>query len=236
MQLHVRNLKECQELGAWISQWTALNPFSPFPCVIKQIQSEKHQCPQDTKCWDVQYANTSGTQTLRFQVQRIKEKAKKILTVLVCMWRAQQACTLWQQRNVSSCTSGWPMQKQPHVVRSVLLAYTYGGRGALHMAATVGHGIWWELQHGWTGRDSHLAMYTFVVGPWFPQTSVISSGLKHKPGKTGTEYLWKMQRQRSSCFIVSCVTVDLIFDEQIQIVLSKTWIYSIPSKMRRMHF
>lgn len=25
-----------------------------------------------------------------------------------------------------------------------------------------------------------LAMYTFVVGPWFPQTSVISLGLIHK--------------------------------------------------------
>lgn len=35
------------------------------------------------------------------------------------------------------------------------------------------------------GQTVILAMYTFVVGPWLPQTGVISSGLIHKPGETG---------------------------------------------------
>lgn len=33
------------------------------------------------------------------------------------------------------------------------------------------------------GQTVVLAMYTFRVGPWLPNTSVISSGLKHKPGQ-----------------------------------------------------
>lgn len=60
------------------------------------------------------------------------------------------------------------------------------------VAVTVGHGVWWDYSSvvDRQGQSVVLAMYTFVVGPWLPQTSVISSGLKHTPGRT---------RQKHSC-------------------------------------
>ena len=34
-------------------------------------------------------------------------------------------------------------------------------------------------------RDSLVAMYTFIVGPWLPTSDAISEGLRHKPVRDG---------------------------------------------------
>lgn len=48
-----------------------------------------------------------------------------------------------------------------------------GGAEVVSMSSTQGR----------AGRDSHLAMYTFMVGPWLPTNgSTISEGLIHTPG------------------------------------------------------
>lgn len=38
----------------------------------------------------------------------------------------------------------------------------------------------WDYSSIWV-RDSLVAMYTFIVGPWLPTSNAISEGLRHKP-------------------------------------------------------
>lgn len=46
--------------------------------------------------------------------------------------------------------------------------------------------VWWDYSSvvDRQGQSVILAMYTFVVGPWLLQTSVISSGLRRTPAET----------------------------------------------------
>lgn len=185
MQLHFQYVAECQEVGDWISQCTVLNPpvlsrptWNTKPQKISKIHVQKQQCPQDTKCWYMQYAHTNQQRTKmsRIQVKVIKgEKKEKscwfgLYVMGEVFFPACRGNCMW-----------WKCGPCEYLT----------GKGTLHGAVTVGHGIWWDYSSVMDrqGQSVILAMYTFVVGPWLPQASVISSGLIRKPGEIGRKNL-----------------------------------------------
>lgn len=77
--------------------------------------------------------------------------------------------------------------------KSVVLVCTYGrgvgwGSGCDGRPRSLGGATAVGVDR--QGQTVVLAMYTFRVGPWLPSTSVISSGLKHKPGRREEGFEW----------------------------------------------
>lgn len=64
---------------------------------------------------------------------------------------------------------------------SLLLNLLCRGWGACFWSVVAGHGSEGLAVHG--AGTVILAMYTFIVGPWFPTRSVTSADLIHKPEK-----------------------------------------------------
>lgn len=124
--------------------------------------STGHQTLTYAICTPQQQHSLYSSQNRREKAQRILEFWFDRLSFAADLWSHS-----WKWRNtewtMSACT--WAPEEA-----------AAGGRG----------GEPWRLkglQQCGRQADSHLAMYTFVVGPWLPHTSVISSNLAHTPRK-----------------------------------------------------
>lgn len=139
-----------------------------------------------------------------------KRKARRILEFWFA-WDGSDKFELRDNRERFLLGGLWDQHRCPYrpVVCLTHVHNNYVAKWELLLLAVItGHGIWWDYSsvENRQGHSVILAMYTFVVGPWLPKASVISSDLIHKPATTWGCRLWEKATVSATRVIVSATS------------------------------